>query len=216
MYSSTWNFLVTGNISLPQHRMASTKNLSTVLHFTNKNVSESSAVILSNTQEAPDSREINQILEWQSVNIGFICKSEGPSRPQTSKQQANQIREALAQSSNKLIPTAYTDLGIPKTIIQNIMDKRFCFKPYRLQMLQTISEENKVRRANFSQHIITWMQDGKMDMYVFCNRIMLDLCRTIKNRMYMFRVARILLNVKAFLHEQLVGSWTGCGRTIPW
>jgi hypothetical protein len=77
------------------------------------------------------------------------------SKPPTSEHQADQIREALVQSSNKSIPTVFTDLGIPKTIIQNITDKIFCFEPYRLQMLQTTSEENKVRRANFSQDIIT-------------------------------------------------------------
>jgi hypothetical protein len=34
--------------------------------------------------------------------------------------------------------------------------------------------------------------------------------------MYTSKVAKILLNVKEFLHEQVAGSWMGCGRTIPW
>jgi hypothetical protein len=63
------------------------------------------------------------------VNTGFIRKSEGPSRPQASKQQANQIKETMIQNYNKSIPKTSTGPGISMTIIQNITDRRLWFKP---------------------------------------------------------------------------------------
>jgi hypothetical protein len=94
------------------------------------------------------------------------------------------------------------------------MDKRFCSKPYRLQMLQPYQKKTKWE----GQTSLSTSSKCKMGNWTCMSSaiVMLDLCRTIKNRMCTSRVARILLNVKAFLHEQLAGSWTGRGRTIPW
>lgn len=178
MYRSTWNFLVKDNISLPQQRMTSTKNLRTLFHFTNKNVSQSSAVILSNIQEAPDSWEIKQILEWQRVNIGFICKIEGlAGHKLVNNRPIKSEKHWLKVPTNQFEQP--TDPGIPKTIIQpsrirdfasNLIMDYSCCRPY---------QKKTVRRANFPWHI-TWMQDRKLDMYVFCNRMMLDICACLR------------------------------------
>jgi len=63
----------------------------------------------------------------------------------TSKHQSFESQTHLFEDQTPTNLKSSTDVGILAPAIWKIFCKRFCFKPYKLQMLQTILIENGVK-----------------------------------------------------------------------
>jgi hypothetical protein len=78
----------------------------------------------------------------------------------------DQIRAAFVQSPKKSTRKASTELGIPGTTVLRVLCKRLQFKPYRVQFLQSLSEEDKVRRVAFCENFMAQSEeDETLDSY---------------------------------------------------
>jgi hypothetical protein len=89
-------------------------------------------------------------------------------RALTGHQQVNnmdRIRSAF-RSPKKSTQTASTELETPGTTVRRVLHIRLRFKSYKTQLLQSLLEEDKVRRAAFCQNFIAQLEDEKLDLYL--------------------------------------------------
>jgi len=63
-------------------------------------------------------------------------------------------KHSFKGQTNELQESAF-HINIQITTVWKIFCKKICFKPYKLQILQTILEENKVKRTTFCKDFIT-------------------------------------------------------------
>jgi hypothetical protein len=82
-----------------------------------------------------------------------------------SHQDMDQIRAALIQISKKSTRRASTEFKIPGTTVLRVLHKRLRFKPYNVQLLQSLSEEDKVRRVAFCENFTQLEEDKTPDSY---------------------------------------------------
>jgi hypothetical protein len=92
----------------------------------------------------------------------------------------DQIREVFIHSLHKSTQRASAHFRIPTTTAWRVLHKTLKFKAYKLQLLQTLSEEDQVRCENFIVHL---EEDETLNTYlIFSDETTLHLCGIIKNQ----------------------------------
>ena len=81
----------------------------------------------------------------QFTETGCLCKQKSSGRPLT----AERVRASFLHSPKKSTGTAAKELSMLKTTVWRVLRKRLVFKPYRIQMVQQLSDEDHRRRLDF-------------------------------------------------------------------
>ena len=117
--------------------------------------------------KTPPTRQ--SIYDWYRIfeTTGCLCKGKSSGRPRVSEENVERVRAAYIRSPQKSTSRASMELEIPQQTVCKILRKRLHMMPYRLQMLQFVSEEDKVIRRDFC---IDMLQHNEDDAG-FCERI---------------------------------------------
>jgi len=81
----------------------------------------------------------------QFTETGCLCKQKARGRPLT----AERDRASFLHSPKKSTGTAPKELSMSKRTVWRVLHKRLVFKPYRIQMVQQLSDEDHRRRLDF-------------------------------------------------------------------
>ena len=94
----------------------------------------------------------------QFTEIGCLCKQKSSGRPLTAEDDAEQVRASFMHSPKKSTGTAAKELSMLKTTVWRVLCKRLVFKPYRIQMVQQLLDEDHKRQLDFClqlQHLMS-------------------------------------------------------------
>jgi hypothetical protein len=89
----------------------------------------------------------------QFAEIGCLCKQKSSGRPLTAEDDVERVRVSLLHSPKKPTGTAAKELSMSKTTVWRVLRKRLVFIPYRIQMVQQLSDEDHRRRVDFCLHL---------------------------------------------------------------
>ena len=95
------------------------------------------------------------IRRWyrQFVDTGCVCKGKSPGRPRVSEENVAGIQAAYQRSPTKSTRRASRELQLPKTTVWRVLRRRLVMKPYKLQLLQALNNDDKHKRVEFSGQI---------------------------------------------------------------
>jgi len=85
----------------------------------------------------------------QFTETGCLCKRKSSGRPLTAEDDVERVRASFLHSPKKSTGTASKELSMSKTKVWGVLRKRLLFKPYRIQMVQQLSDEVRRRRLDF-------------------------------------------------------------------
>ncbi|PSN51130.1 hypothetical protein C0J52_21619 [Blattella germanica] len=100
--------------------------------------------------------QINPPNEWnirrsyrQFQDIGCVCKEKSPGRPRVSEVNVERIQTAFQSSPIKSTRRASQELQLPTTTIWRVLRRRLVMRPYKLQLLQALRQDDKRKRMAF-------------------------------------------------------------------
>jgi hypothetical protein len=79
---------------------------------------------------------------------GCLCKQKSSSRPLTAEDD-ERVRASFLHSPKKSTGTAAKELLMLRTTVWRVLRMRLVFKPYRIKMVQQLSDEDHRRRLDF-------------------------------------------------------------------
>ena len=85
----------------------------------------------------------------QFTETGCLRKQKSSGRPLTAEDDVERVRASFLHSPKKPSGTAAKELSMSKTTAWRVVRKRLVFKPYRIQMVQHLSDEDQRRRLDF-------------------------------------------------------------------
>ena len=89
------------------------------------------------------------IYSWHQTFVETGCSvrhAKSPGRPQVPEAAVEQLRESFSRSPKKSTRRASRETGIPQPTVWRVLRKRLHLKPYKLTMVQHITDEDKVTR----------------------------------------------------------------------
>ena len=100
---------------------------------------------------AKDSPKDKIFRAWykQFTETWCLCKQKSSGRPLTSENDVEQVRASFLHSPKKSTGTAAKELSMSKPTVWRVLRKRLVFKPYPIQMVQQLSDEEHRRRLDF-------------------------------------------------------------------
>jgi transposase len=110
------------------------------------------------------------IYDWSKKfqNTGCLCKGKSSGRPPVSEEQVARVRETYTRSPKKSTTRANLESQIPQQIVWKILRKRLKMFPYKLQLVQSLSNNDKIIRHSFYMD----MQQRSKEGDAFFGRIM--------------------------------------------
>ncbi|PNF33541.1 hypothetical protein B7P43_G17404 [Cryptotermes secundus] len=108
-----------------------------------------------------DSACPKNIRRWfrQFQESGCLCKGKNPGRPRVSEEQVARIRAAFERSPRKSTNRASRELAIPQSTVWRVLTVRLHLKPYRLQLVQALTNDDKRKRTEFCDSMLEMMED---------------------------------------------------------
>lgn len=108
--------------------------------------------------EPPTRKSISR---WftQFKQTGSVCKGKSSGRPRVSEDDVRRIEESFVRSPRKSTNRASRELGIPQPTVWKVLRKRLLYKPYRLQLVQALKPNDKVKRIEFCDVMLQMMED---------------------------------------------------------
>ena len=85
----------------------------------------------------------------QFAETWCLCKQKSIGCPLTAEDDVERVRASFLHSPKKSTTTAAKELSMSKTTVWRVLLKRLVFKPYRIQMLQQLSDEDHRRWLDF-------------------------------------------------------------------
>jgi transposase len=95
----------------------------------------------------------------QFEETGSVCKRRSTGRPRVSDAVVDRIREAFKASLQKSTYQASRQLQLPQKTIWRVLHKRLVIKPYKLQMVQALTPNDKIVRHQFCVEMQVDMED---------------------------------------------------------
>ena len=102
------------------------------------------------------------ILAWYNRFVENGCVSHrqpGQGRPCVADETIENVQQTFVRSPRKSTKRASLELNILKTTVWKILKKRFCCKPYILQLVQVLSDGDKEKRHVFCGEISDKMKN---------------------------------------------------------
>ncbi|GBM38535.1 hypothetical protein AVEN_110205-1 [Araneus ventricosus] len=97
-----------------------------------------------------------------------VAKGASPGRPRTLEENVERIRQTCVRNPKRSIARLSLALGIPKTTIQNVLHKRLRLHAYKIQLMNEIKPEDKLKRVEFATFMMLKIDDDES----FLNRIL--------------------------------------------
>lgn len=104
------------------------------------------------------------IYSWYNNFVQSGCSvphSKSPGRPSVSDAVVEQVRESFARSPKKSTRRASRETGIPQKTVWRVLRKRLHLKPYRFTMVQQITDQDKVARAEFCDKMLNVIEEDE-------------------------------------------------------
>jgi hypothetical protein len=100
------------------------------------------------TKDPPTDKTIRA---WytQFTETGCLCKQKSSGPPLTTEDDVERLRTSFLHSPKKSTGTAAKELSMSKATVWRVLRKRLVFKPYRIQMVQQLSDEDHRRLLDF-------------------------------------------------------------------
>jgi hypothetical protein len=100
---------------------------------------------------AKDSPKDKTFRAWykQVTETGCLCKQKSSGRPLTAEDDVERLRASSLHSPKKSTGTAAKELSMSKPTVWRVLHKRLAFKPYPIQRVQQLSDEDHRRRLDF-------------------------------------------------------------------
>jgi hypothetical protein len=117
-----------------------------------------------------DAPHKNNVSRWyrQFVETDCLCKGRSPGRPRVFDDNIERVREAFQRSPHKSVARASRELGMPKMAEWKVLNKRLCFTPHKLRLVQALTRADKVRRREFCEAMQLKMEeDGFIETDLF-------------------------------------------------
>jgi hypothetical protein len=89
----------------------------------------------------------------QFTETGCLCKQKSSGRPVTAEDDIERVWACFLHSPKKSTGTAAKELSMLKTTVWRVLHKCLVFKPYRIQMVQQLSDEDHRRRLDFCSQL---------------------------------------------------------------
>jgi hypothetical protein len=88
------------------------------------------------------------IYSWcrQFEDAGYICKGKSTGRSRISEENVDRIQETFQRSPRKSTYRGSRELQLPQTTVWRFLQKRLSMKCYKLQLLQGLKPDDKVKR----------------------------------------------------------------------
>ena len=101
------------------------------------------------------------IRRWhrQFEETGCLCKGKSPGRPRTLQETVQQIQQVFGRSPRKSTRRCSKELAIPHTTVWRVLTRRLGMKPYRLQLVQKLRNDDKGKRMEFSNALLEDLED---------------------------------------------------------
>ena len=103
----------------------------------------------------------------KNSKTGCLCKGKSPGRPPVSEEQVTRIRTAYSTSPQKSTTQGSYELEIPQPTVWRVLRKRLNFKPYKMILVQALSDDDKRYRAQFCE----WMMEMVEEDEAFISRL---------------------------------------------
>ena len=115
---------------------------------TNSNKTVQRAFVRKFSKKSPTAK---QIWNWEKKfeDEGCMCRAKGSGRPATAEGKVERICQTLLRSPKKSIRRTSMETLIPSTTVWRVARKRLVMKPYKLQLVQTITADDKRKRKQF-------------------------------------------------------------------
>jgi len=83
----------------------------------------------------------NSICRWnhQFEQTGCLFKGKSSGRPRVSEENVRRIQDSFERSPRKSTRRAIRELGMPQPTVWRVLRRRLLFKPYRLQLVVSLS-----------------------------------------------------------------------------
>jgi hypothetical protein len=82
--------------------------------------------------------------------MGIVAKQKSSGRSGTSEENVKHIRQSCIRSPKKSIAHRSSELGIPKTMIQNIIHKHLHLYAYKIQLKHEIKPDDQPKCYDFA------------------------------------------------------------------
>ena len=89
--------------------------------------------------------------------------AKGSGRPSTSEEKVEQVRQKFLRSPRKSVRRASVETHIPRTTVWRVLRKRLQMKPYRLQLVQALKEDDKRKRKEFCVAMLEKLEEDEFD-----------------------------------------------------
>jgi len=76
------------------------------------------------------------------TETGCLCKQKSSGRPLTAEDDVERVQASFLLSPKKSMATAAKELSMSKTTVWRVLCKCLVFKPYHIQMVQQLSDED--------------------------------------------------------------------------
>ncbi|GBM58917.1 hypothetical protein AVEN_80717-1 [Araneus ventricosus] len=109
-------------------------------------------------QEPPNA---NNIRRWHRMfeETGCLCKGKTSGRPRVSAENVERFRRTYERSPRKSTYEGSRELQMPQKTVWRVLRKRLKMKPYVIQLVQQLKQEDYGKRMNYA----TFMQESMVD-----------------------------------------------------
>ncbi|GBM57625.1 hypothetical protein AVEN_225008-1 [Araneus ventricosus] len=112
-------------------------------------------------QEPPNA---NNIRRWHRMfeETGCLCNGKTSGRPRVSEENVERIRRTYERSPRKSIYEGSRELQMPQKTVWRVLRKRLKMKPYVIQLVQQLKQEDYGKRMNYATFMQESMEDETM------------------------------------------------------
>ncbi|KAL4131917.1 hypothetical protein QTP88_009149 [Uroleucon formosanum] len=114
--------------------------------------------------EPPTAQSIRR---WHKTlqETGCLCKGKSSGRPRTSDENVEQIRQSFVRCPQKSVRQSSRELAIPPTTVWRVLRRRLRLKPYRIQLLQALHDDDMQKRNEFCTFVLEKSEEVEQFFY---------------------------------------------------
>ena len=94
-------------------------------------------------------------------DTGCLCKGKSPGRPTVSDEQVARIHAAYLRNPRQSTNQSSRELEIPQPTVWRVLRRRLNFKPYKLRLVQALSDDDKRYREQFCEWIMEMVEEDE-------------------------------------------------------
>jgi hypothetical protein len=149
-FSSWFTFLPLGDALVCSEKMAvpGEKSFCLLEYHTSNSVAAVQHAFRAKYAKDPPTDKTIHVWYKQFTETGCLCKQKSSGRLLTAKDN-EQVRASFLHSPKKSMATAAKELSMLKTKVWSVLLKRLVFKPYCIQMVQQLSDEDHRCQLDF-------------------------------------------------------------------